>query len=198
VTDRDTDPIVQRAVDELRRLPALDHEAVRRIATAAAQARLTPADDEVAVRARPRVRWWLTAGLAAAAAVIGFVTRGVVSSNRVEPTRVATPVVAQAPMRQASSRGAEVPLVPQQFVLELASARSVSVVGDFNHWDPRATPMVRGADGGMWSSIVPLVPGRHVYEFMVNDSTFMLDPRAAKVRDPDFGTDMSVVMVGRP
>src|SRR5262249_44389443 len=148
VTDRDTDPIVQRAVDELRRLPALDHAAVRRIATAAAQARLTPADDDVVVRARPRVRWWLTAGLAAAAGVIGFVTRGVVSSNSartVEVARVGTPVVAEAPMRQAASRGSEVPLVPQQFVLELATARSVSVVGDFNHWDPKATPMVRGA-----------------------------------------------------
>jgi len=32
----------------------------------------------------------------------------------------------------------------------------------------------------------------------VNDSVFMLDPRTPKVRDRDFGTDASVVMVGQP
>jgi predicted carbohydrate-binding protein with CBM48 len=200
VTEHETHPLVQRAVDELRRLPAFDQTAVQRIATAAAEARLTPADDESVVRARPRTRWWITIGLAAAAAVVGFVARGLLphrdADNELALARV--PAVAAAPMRSVASSAAEIPLVPQQFVLEQPSARSVAVVGDFNNWNPKATPMARSSDGGMWSTIVPLVPGRHVYGFMVNDSVFTLDPRTAKVRDPDFGTDASVLMVGRP
>jgi hypothetical protein len=33
---------------------------------------------------------------------------------------------------------------------------------------------------------------------MVNDSIFTLDPRSPVVRDRDFGTDVSVKVVGRP
>jgi 1,4-alpha-glucan branching enzyme len=87
--------------------------------------------------------------------------------------------------------------VPQPFVLENKTAQRVAVVGDFNNWNPTATPMSR-AEGGLWSAIIPMLPGRHVYGFMVNDSVFTLDPRTPRVRDADFGTDASVVMVGRP
>jgi Carbohydrate-binding module 48 (Isoamylase N-terminal domain) len=199
VTDHETDPMVQRAVDELRRLPALDHAAVRRITAAAATARLTPADDPVAMGSRPRVRMWTTLGLAAAAAIVGFVARDLIPPGpdaAVESPRTPVPVV--APIRPASSSSADVALVPQQFVLENTTARRVSVVGDFNNWNPNATPMTRSSDGGLWSVILRIVPGRHVYGYMVNDSIFTLDPRKPKARDADFGTDASVLMVGRP
>jgi hypothetical protein len=199
VTDHETDPLVQRAVDELRRLPAIDQVAVQRIAAAAAASRLAPGDDDLVVRARPRVRWWMTIGLAAAAAVVGFVARDLIPrrATSVDLARVPTPTVA-AVMRPTALSASDIPLMPQPFVLEQPTARSVAVVGDFNNWNPKATPMVRSSDGGLWSTIVPLVPGRHVYGFMVNDSIFTLDPRTAKVRDPDFGTDASVLMVARP
>jgi predicted carbohydrate-binding protein with CBM48 len=201
MTDHETDPLVQRAVEELRRLPTLDRVAVARIATAAAAARLASAEDDLVLRPRPRIRWWMTVGLAAAAGIIGFVARDLMPFDRaasVDIARVSTPAVAPAPVRPAASTTADIPMVPQQFVLEQAAARSVSVVGDFNNWNPKATPMVRSNDGGPWSTIVPLVPGRHKYGFMVDDSIFTLDPRTAKVRDPDFGTEASVLMVGRP
>ena len=73
-----------------------------------------------------------------------------------------------------------------------------SVVGDFNNWNPTAAPMTRSSDGALWSAIVPILPGRHMYGFMVDDSIFVLDPRAQKARDPDLGTEGSVRMVGRP
>jgi hypothetical protein len=187
-------------VDELRRLPALDASAVRRIADAAAAARLTPADDPLMVPSPPRPRWWLTIGLAAAAAVIGFVAHDLVSLDRaasIEIGRVQTPAVAPAPVRTVASTSTDLALVPQPFVLEHPTAKRVYVVGDFNDWNPTATPMTR-AEGGLWSAMVPLLPGRHIYGFMVNDSLFTLDPRTPKVRDRDFGTDASVVMVGQP
>jgi Carbohydrate-binding module 48 (Isoamylase N-terminal domain) len=195
VTDHEHDPLVHRAIDELRRLPPLDQAAVRRIAGAAAAARLAPPADLGADVRRPRSRWWLTIGVAAAAAVVGFVVRGVIATDRVTPsaaTRAATPV------RTVATTAADVVPVQRQFVLENMTARRVSVVGDFNNWNPNATPMTRSPDGGLWSAIVPIVPGRHVYGFMVNDSVFTLDPRSPKARDPDLGTDASVLMVGRP
>jgi hypothetical protein len=197
MTDHETDPLVQRAVEELRQLPPLNQAAVRRIADAAAAARLAPADDDLLRSPRPRVRWWMTAGLAAAA-IVGFLARGLVPLDHAADTAaVPTPPVAPA-VRTVASTSAAVALVPQPFVLENSNAHRVAVVGDFNNWNPNDTPMTRSPDGGLWSAIVPVMPGRHVYGFMVDDSIFVLDPRVPKVRDPDFGTDASVRMVTRP
>ena len=90
--------------------------------------------------------------------------------------------------------------IPQQFVFRSASARRVSLVGDFNGWNAASAPMVRAADGDLWSVTIPVAPGRHTYGFMVNDSVFALDPdaRVARARDPDLGVEGSVVIVGRP
>ena len=129
-----------------------------------------------------------------------FIARDLVPFDRaasVEAGRGKTAAVEPMPVRAAAATAVDIALVPQSFVFENASARHVAVVGDFNNWNPTATPMTR-AEGGLWSAIVPMLPGRHVYGFMVNDSVFTLDPRTPKARDPDFGTDASVVMVGRP
>jgi hypothetical protein len=58
--------------------------------------------------------------------------------------------------------------------------------------------MKRASDGDLWSVTVPIVPGRHTYGFMVDDSVLVLDPRAPTVRDPDLGAKGSVIIVGRP
>jgi 1,4-alpha-glucan branching enzyme len=90
--------------------------------------------------------------------------------------------------------------IPQQFVFRSATARRVSVVGDFNEWNAASARMTREAAGDLWSLTIPIAPGRHTYGFMVNDSTFTLDPdtRVARARDPDLGVEGSVVIVGRP
>jgi 1,4-alpha-glucan branching enzyme len=76
----------------------------------------------------------------------------------------------------------------------------VSVVGDFNEWNAARARMTREPAGDLWSVTIPIAPGRHTYGFMVNDSTFTLDPdtRVARTRDPDLGAEGSVVIVGRP
>jgi hypothetical protein len=186
--------MVQRAVEELKRLPALDQAAVRRITAAAAAARLTPADDPIAMPSRARNRLWTTLGLVAAAAIVGFVSGDLLRSR---PTAIESAPSAPAPASMVSNR-ADAALVPQQFVLENTTARRVSVVGDFNNWNPNATPMSRSSDGALWSVIVPVASGRHVYGYMVDDSLFTLDPQKPTARDPDFGTNASVLMVGRP
>jgi 1,4-alpha-glucan branching enzyme len=98
----------------------------------------------------------------------------------------------------AVDRGSEPLAIPHQFVFESPSAHRVSVVGDFNGWDASKTPLVHTPGGTSWSVIVPIIPGRHIYGFMVDDSVFTLDPRAPMSRDVDLGTEGSVVIVGRP
>ena len=200
------DPIVQRAVDELRRVPTVTDDAIRGVVQAAAAARLAPADEPVEV-ALPRarsVRMWSAIGMAATAAIVGFVARGAWLSHDggAPQAAVASARVAANPpestTRLAAAKTSDVVALPQQFVLENGRARRVSVVGDFNNWNPSSAPMVRSSDSALWSVIVPILPGRHMYGFMVDDSVFVLDPRAQKARDPDLGTEGSVRMVGRP
>lgn len=189
------DPVVRRAIDELRRLPEVPQDAVARAVAAAASARvLPPADEPIFVeRRRGRGRVAAAGGLVAAAAIAGFVIRGTMTSP--EPTRVvaATPVT---PAAFSAERAAE-PIV-EQFVFKAAQAKRVALIGDFNRWDPSAKPMMKSPDGELWSVSVPLMPGRHVYAFMVDDTLLVLDPRAPKSRDPDLGAEGSVRIVGRP
>jgi hypothetical protein len=201
MSDADHDPTLRRAIDELRHLPPPDSDAVRRVVAAAAAARLTPADEPVFVASRGRsIRLWSAIGIAAAAAIVGFVARGQWMPIKLEGTRqqaqngvATTPAPVFARESESNSRP-----IPQQFVFKDQHARRVAVVGDFNKWNPTGTEMVRSPDGATWSVIVPIYPGRHIYGFMVDDSVFTLDPRSPKVRDAQLGGEGSVVIVGRP
>jgi hypothetical protein len=202
---------VSRAVDELRRLPSLDRSAIDRVVHAAAAARLAePEDAYIAPASRVRsIRLWSAIGLAAAAGVVGFLARGEWGGARTRSVAPAATVATTALAMPASATDSGVSArfaavdptaaaaVPSQFVFTNATAKRVSLVGDFNQWNPNASVMVRTASG-VWSTVVPIFPGRHVYAFMVDDSLLVLDPRAPTVRDPDLGTDGSLRMVGWP
>ena len=63
------------------------------------------------------------------------------------------------------------------FFCHAPQARRVSLVGDFNGWDPQATPMIRKPDG-RWMASLELSHGYHQYLFVVDDKP-VLDPNAA-------------------
>jgi len=65
---------------------------------------------------------------------------------------------------------------PIQFAFPAPEARQVSLAGDFNNWDSKATPMHKGPDG-VWHLGVALKPGRHEYRF-VADGVWQDDPAA--------------------
>jgi Carbohydrate-binding module 48 (Isoamylase N-terminal domain) len=96
------------------------------------------------------------------------------------------------------------PLAPHdtiiKFVLVAPLASTVSVVGDFNEWDAKATPMNRTPTGGTWSVAIPLRPGRHVYAFVVNGANgstqWVADPTAPLAPEDGLGAPNSVVLVG--
>ncbi|MEK6767419.1 MAG: isoamylase early set domain-containing protein [Gemmatimonadota bacterium] len=121
-------------------------------------------------------------GLALAAGIAGLVTIGVVASS----PRDASPVAG----RQAEDQAQVV-----QFVLRAPEARAVSLSGDFNGWDARQTPLVRGG-AGLWSVALPLSPGRYTYTFVVDGTMFVADPAAPRATGDDFGAPSSVVTVG--
>lgn len=70
------------------------------------------------------------------------------------------------------------------------AAREVFLAGDFNRWDPTATPMFLGASGE-WCAEFPLQPGAHEYRLVV-DGVWKEDPHAAESRPNPFGGRNSV------
>ena len=83
---------------------------------------------------------------------------------------------------------------PVQFMFVAPSATRVALVGEFNDWDPTATPMAR-AGGGAWHVALPLTRGRHVYAFIVDGSSWVADPQAPLAPERWFGAQNSVVLV---
>lgn len=207
MSEIERDHVLRRAVQTLQQLPSTDADAIRRVVEAAAAQRvMSAADDPVAVSAvlPSRRRSWRLAGftgLVAAAAIVGFFVRG--QFTRSAPSvAVASnaPSLGGGALVSAVNGEQDVRPIPQQFVFRSATARRVSVVGDFNEWNAARARMTREPAGDLWSVTIPIAPGRHTYGFMVNDSTFTLDPdtRVARTRDPDLGAEGSVVIVGRP
>lgn len=144
-------------------------------------------------------------GYALAATLAGFLIRGALPRSGSETTMAVapTPVTAEslggriAVVPAAASRRAlqEAP-VKVQFVLDAKRARSVAVVGDFNAWDGNATPLERDSTTGVWSALVDVRPGRHLYAFLVDGTVWTLDPNAPRAKDSDYGTEQSVMLVG--
>lgn len=98
------------------------------------------------------------------------------------------------PTRPASSAPAS--LREFQFVLVAPGAQRVSLVGDFNDWDPASTPLRQASARAMWSGVVALGPGRHRYAFLVDGTRWVADPDAPAAPNDEFGTPSSVVTVG--
>ena len=83
-----------------------------------------------------------------------------------------------------------------RFMLVAPSASSVTLVGDFNHWNRHATRLASVGRRGVWTVSVPLPPGQHEYAFIVDDTRWTADPHAALGVADDFGTESSIVSVG--
>lgn len=158
------DDIVDRVVRQLRQPVSIDPALDARVMAEIAS------DAAPLATARPRFplrRWpWL-----AAAAALGA-------------------VLIARPWSGGSDSAANV----FQFVLVAPQAASVSLVGDFNDWDPVRSPMQTAQ--GVWATTVPLAPGRYRYAFLVNGVEWRADPGAPRARDDEFGAPSSVITVG--
>ena len=92
-----------------------------------------------------------------------------------------------------NSYGAKQTLRAVNFICHAPQARSVSLVGDFNHWNPAAHVMKRMPDGA-WLLMVELKHGHHRYAYLV-DGHLTLDPRAQGITRNDQGARVSLMPV---
>ena len=145
-------------------------------------------------RLRATMAAWNAAPVLAAASalVIGVLIGWMVRGARVPEAGPASAAPSHPPFAGASSTH-EVRLV--QFVLLAPKASRVAVVGDFNDWDPSATPLAR-LGGGSWVAAIPVSPGRHVYAFIVDGDRWVSDPATPLAPEDDFGIRNSVIVVG--
>ena len=84
-------------------------------------------------------------------------------------------------------------LKPINFYCDAAQAVVVSIVGDFNDWNPTAHPMEKQHDGS-WFAQIQLNHGHHHYLFLI-DGKPTLDPRAQGVGRNEMNEKVSLLAV---
>jgi hypothetical protein len=141
---------------------------------------------------RPDSGHWPDEGygrLRVAGAFVATLAAGLVIGLWWPRTRDRTPVAVDSSSASTAAKR------PVQFVFVAPRARHVTLVGEFNGWKPGATPMTLAPDGRVWAVSVELPPGRHVYAFVVDDSTWVADPQAPIAPEAWYGVRNSVVVV---
>ena len=95
-------------------------------------------------------------------------------------TRPAAPVVTPSGVR---------------FVLMQPAARSVALVGSFNQWSTSSHSLAREGTRGLWTIVVPLPPGEHLFMYVVDGTRWLSPPLAEDYVDDGFGAKNGVVVV---
>ena len=79
------------------------------------------------------------------------------------------------------------------FMCPAPQAQAVSLVGDFNGWNPTKHPLRQGPDK-VWITTVELRHGHHRYAFLVDD-VLTLDARAQGITRNDQNQRVSLLPV---
>ena len=194
----DNDMEWTRIEQELRRQPSVDRAAIARIMTEIHHPRPQPMLLRIWTwMSEPRVTL-SPIGALATVLVLTAVALGIGRRDAATPTAPdtrTTAAVAGSPT-EITPVSSGVQRQDVQFVLVADSASDVRIVGDFNDWDARVTPMRRTGSGGLWSVVVPLAPGRHVYAFVIDGKQWVADTDAPRAPENEFGTPGSIIMVG--
>jgi hypothetical protein len=82
-----------------------------------------------------------------------------------------------------------------RLMFDAPGARQVNVAGDFNQWGAQPTALVRDPRSQRWSVTVALRAGEHRYAFVVDETRWVPDPRAAHVARGDDGRLYSLLNV---
>lgn len=149
----------------------------------AVRARLLDGVRAAGLRRHLRLQPLAAAALAVLLLAVGALGGGLVAGRR------ATSAAADSPRPTDAAHFV-------RFMVVAPAARRVALVGDFNEWDPQATPMLRPGPDTPWSVTLLIAPGRHVYAFVVDDHRWMPDPTAPLAPEEGFGIRNSVLVVG--
>ncbi|MFP3958843.1 MAG: hypothetical protein ACLFUX_01620 [Spirochaetaceae bacterium] len=86
--------------------------------------------------------------------------------------------------------------VTVRLTLEAPDAESVSVVGDWNQWDPEAHRMRDTDEDGVWEIRLEVEEGQvYQYQFIVDEERWIPDPEAPEKVKDGFGGTNSVLDV---
>lgn len=81
-----------------------------------------------------------------------------------------------------------------RFMLQAPGAKHVSLVGSFNGWNKGVMPM-KTLDGALWTVIVPLNEGEHMFMYLIDGSEWLTPPQADDFVTDGFGQTNGVVIV---
>lgn len=169
------DEVLQQVIAELRRPVRLGPELEQRV--------LEQLRAEAPIHggraAAPRWTAWLAGAAIAAGLLLAVVGRQ--GSESARGSRVGLAVHTDAR--------------PVRLRLAAPFSSRVAVVGDFNDWDPAATPLRPVGDGDTWVVELRLKPGRYHYTFLIDGRRWARDPSEPPAAESDFGAPVSVLTV---
>lgn len=187
------DEVIGAFVERLKAVPVSDSRARAAILARVRGRRPAPWRATLAMAWQPSVPMLAAATLVVAALGVGYASRVLVEpATTLASADSSVRPMAAAPVFAVSNTQAG---VPRQFLLDHPGAVRVSLVGDFNGWDPTADVMTDPTGAGLWTATRLLPPGRHTYAYLVNDSIWTPDPRVDEHVTDDYGRANSVVMV---
>ena len=82
-----------------------------------------------------------------------------------------------------------------RFVFERPAAQTVAVAGTFNEWAVASHPLVRDRKSGLWTAVIAVPPGDHLFMYVVDGSQWVSPPHAADYADDGFGSRNGVLSV---
>ncbi len=80
------------------------------------------------------------------------------------------------------------------FEFEDAEATKVSIVGPFNDWNKDKHPMTK--ENNVWKCTLNLKPGKYEYQFVVNETDWVVDPKSGDAVKNKYEGKNSVIEVG--
>ncbi len=198
----DADPSLRRrwlnlelVVAEAAQLPRLAPSA-RFLAQVQGKLALAPTslwDRLRAMITAPRTLEWNFAGAMVAACVALVAVVGLVRFAPERIVEVPVPVVGSQAQTASLPSGQESKVFVRLVLLQ-PGARSVSVAGDFNGWNPAQTKLER-SEGGLWTATIALKPGRYQYMFVIDGKQWVADPLAEEGAGDGFGSQNAVLDV---
>lgn len=75
-----------------------------------------------------------------------------------------------------------------------ANTSSVAVAGTFNNWSTNANPMKQVGSSNIWKITLSLSAGDFQYKFVINGSTWLIDPKAKSISDGNGNTNSTLTV----
>lgn len=137
--------------------------------------------------ARPQRAGWLlpsVGGALAAGMALTLIGNAIFGQRKVAEFD-ATPKTAVVGLGTSLGTSLRDTLLLVRFAFRAPRAARVALVGDFNDWRAGVTPLVRDSVRNQWTAEVPMSRGAHQYAYVVNDTQWVADSAAPRVRAPN-------------